>query len=52
MLDKNTNHALPIGYSYGFSAMIKDIVASIYNVININLPVILTGGSTNFRTLF
>lgn len=45
MLGKNTNHALSIGYGYGFSAMINSIVARIQNEINISLPVILTGGS-------
>ncbi|WP_425381532.1 type III pantothenate kinase [Spiroplasma endosymbiont of Polydrusus pterygomalis] len=46
MLGKNTNHALSIGYGYGFSAMINGIVMKIHNEININnLPVILTGGS-------
>ncbi|WP_339046772.1 type III pantothenate kinase [Spiroplasma endosymbiont of Colias croceus] len=45
MLGKNTNHALSIGYGYGFSAMINSIVARIKNETNISLPVILTGGS-------
>lgn len=45
MLGKNTNHALSIGYGYGFSAMINGIIAKIHNETNLNLPVILTGGS-------
>lgn len=45
MLGKNTNHALSIGYGYGFSAMINGIVAKIHYETNINLPVIVTGGS-------
>lgn len=45
MLGKNTNHALSIGYGYGFSAMIKAIVANIHNETNMRLPVILTGGN-------
>lgn len=45
MLGKNTNHALAIGYGYGFSAMINGTVARIQREINIKLPVILTGGN-------
>lgn len=47
MLGKNTNHALSIGYGYGFSAMINGIVAKIRNETKNNLPVILTGGSVS-----
>lgn len=47
MLGKNTNHALAIGYGYGFNAMIKGMVAKINSEINLMLPVVLTGGSFN-----